>query len=250
MIGATFCRGVSANLGFDTIVSAGLVSLAAGLEIHLLSANLSPAMSFIHNPVTSSIRLFFRDASRRGCTQTARPFSSCRQAYQSSKRELQTATAYRPQTLVEPFPPRNAGTPDTSISKAIPSSRGADLSPDPLNTKGTDRFKSYSLPEAEAQKSRSFSSPDFTPATTPSPSTQATKPRRSKLRPRKAAMILTPAAISQLRNLLSQPDPKMIRVGVKNRGCSGLSYNLEFVEKPAPFDEVVEQDGNQSPRRQ
>ena len=58
-------------------------------------------------------------------------------------------------------------------------------------------------------------------------------------------MKLTPAAIQQLRALLSQPDPKMIRVGVKNRGCSGLSYHLEYVEKPGKFDEVVEQDGVQ-----
>ena len=35
----------------------------------------------------------------------------------------------------------------------------------------------------------------------------------------------------------------MIRVGVKNRGCSGLAYNLEYVEKPGRFDETVEQDG-------
>lgn len=56
-------------------------------------------------------------------------------------------------------------------------------------------------------------------------------------------MTLTPTAVEQLHNLLSQPDPKLIRVGVKNRGCSGLAYHLEFVEKAAPFDEVVEQDG-------
>lgn len=35
----------------------------------------------------------------------------------------------------------------------------------------------------------------------------------------------------------------MIRVGVKNRGCSGLAYHLEYVEKPGKFDETVEQDG-------
>lgn len=35
----------------------------------------------------------------------------------------------------------------------------------------------------------------------------------------------------------------MIRIGVKNRGCSGLAYHLEYVEKPGAFDEVVEQDG-------
>lgn len=35
----------------------------------------------------------------------------------------------------------------------------------------------------------------------------------------------------------------MIRVGVKNRGCSGLAYHLEFVDKASTFDEAVEQDG-------
>ncbi len=35
----------------------------------------------------------------------------------------------------------------------------------------------------------------------------------------------------------------MIRVGVKNRGCSGLAYHLEYVDKPGAFDETVEQDG-------
>ena len=56
-------------------------------------------------------------------------------------------------------------------------------------------------------------------------------------------MNLTPAAISHLKQLLEQPDPKLIRVGVKNRGCSGLAYHLDYVEKPGPFDEAVEQEG-------
>ena len=56
-------------------------------------------------------------------------------------------------------------------------------------------------------------------------------------------MNLTPSAISHLRQLLELPEPKLIRVGVKNRGCSGLAYNLEYVEKPGVFDEAVEQDG-------
>ena len=56
-------------------------------------------------------------------------------------------------------------------------------------------------------------------------------------------MKLTPTAVSHLRALLEQPDPRFIRVGVKNRGCSGLAYHLEYVEKPSAFDETVEQDG-------
>ena len=30
---------------------------------------------------------------------------------------------------------------------------------------------------------------------------------------------------------------------MRNRGCSGLTYNLEYVDKPGKFDELVEQDG-------
>jgi len=56
-------------------------------------------------------------------------------------------------------------------------------------------------------------------------------------------MTLTPAAVAHLRELLNQPEPKLIKVGVRNRGCSGLAYHLEYVDKPGPFDELVEQDG-------
>lgn len=56
-------------------------------------------------------------------------------------------------------------------------------------------------------------------------------------------MKLTPGAVEQLRAMLNQPDPKLIKVGVRNRGCSGLAYHLEYVEKPGMFDETVEQDG-------
>lgn len=56
-------------------------------------------------------------------------------------------------------------------------------------------------------------------------------------------MSLTPSATAQLQDLLNLPEPKYIRVGVKNRGCSGLAYHLEYVDKAAPFDETVEQDG-------
>lgn len=92
---------------------------------------------------------------------------------------------------------------------------------------------SISLTEQEAQKSQ--------PLKSTSQQTEA-KPR-PKLRPRKAAMSLTPRAVDRLRKLLDQPSPKLIKIGVKNRGCSGLSYSLEYVDKPAAFDEQIEQDG-------
>lgn len=69
------------------------------------------------------------------------------------------------------------------------------------------------------------------------------KKAKRKLRPRKALISLTPSALSHLKALLNQPEPKLIRIGVKNRGCSGLTYDLEYITEPGKFDEVVEQDG-------
>jgi len=54
---------------------------------------------------------------------------------------------------------------------------------------------------------------------------------------------LTPGAVQRLQALLSGPTPKLIRIGVRNKGCAGLSYHLEYVDQPGKFDEVVEQDG-------
>jgi iron-sulfur cluster assembly accessory protein len=102
-----------------------------------------------------------------------------------------------------------------------------------ISTSSNIEESSISIPEKEAQQSKPITDS----------STTTTKPKRPRLRPRKAAMSLTPTAISHLRDLLSLPEPKLIRVGVKNRGCSGLAYHLEYVEKPGAFDETVEQDG-------
>ena len=100
------------------------------------------------------------------------------------------------------------------------------------------------MPESEAQTPRRTNGQAVGGLASDSPPTSTDKPqRKSKLRPQKAAMTLTPTAVHQLESLLSQPSPKLIRVGVKNRGCSGLAYSLEYVEKPATFDEKVEQDG-------
>jgi iron-sulfur cluster assembly protein len=60
---------------------------------------------------------------------------------------------------------------------------------------------------------------------------------------RKAAISLTPTAVQHLQNLLNSPTPQLIRIGVKTKGCAGMAYHLEYVEKPGKFDEVVEQDG-------
>ncbi|KAK9378192.1 uncharacterized protein V2V93DRAFT_376459 [Kockiozyma suomiensis] len=64
-----------------------------------------------------------------------------------------------------------------------------------------------------------------------------------KFKPRKAAMTMTPNAVAHIKGLLAQPSPKLLRIGVRNRGCSGLQYHLEYVDKPGKFDEEVVQDG-------
>lgn len=66
---------------------------------------------------------------------------------------------------------------------------------------------------------------------------------RRALRPRKSLITLSPRALTHLRSLLNQPEPKLIRIGVSNRGCSGLSYELSYITEPGKYDEIVEQDG-------
>ncbi|KAK3396857.1 hypothetical protein B0T20DRAFT_414643 [Sordaria brevicollis] len=96
--------------------------------------------------------------------------------------------------------------------------------------------------QQEPTKTASAAAAQSSAPTQPTPSKPA--PRASRLRaPRKAAMKLTPAAVEHLRAMLDQPDPKLIKVGVRNRGCSGLAYHLEYVDKAGAFDETVEQDG-------
>ncbi|KAB8072888.1 hypothetical protein BDV29DRAFT_176517 [Aspergillus leporis] len=185
----------------------------------------------VHSPVTSSATML-RCVRNPYKPPAHRLFSSYGNAHRSSKRDMQTATAYRPHSLPTAFPPpRSSGSYDTSISADLPPIRET---PAQRNSEQHGIFSNVSLRENEAQKPKSVESI--------STSKPAEKPRR-KLRARKAAMKLTPEAVVQLRKLLSQPDPKLIRVGVKNRGCSGLAYHLEYVEKPGTFDEVVEQEG-------
>ncbi|KAL1923221.1 uncharacterized protein VTP21DRAFT_9597 [Calcarisporiella thermophila] len=66
----------------------------------------------------------------------------------------------------------------------------------------------------------------------------------TKLRPTKAAMTLTPAAVERLKQLSTlEGQSKMIRVGLRTKGCSGNQYHLEFTDKKNKFDEEVTQDG-------
>ena len=56
---------------------------------------------------------------------------------------------------------------------------------------------------------------------------------------------VTPGAVDRVKALLAQRGKPAagVRVGIRTKGCSGLTYTLEFAEEKGPFDEVVEADG-------
>ena len=62
---------------------------------------------------------------------------------------------------------------------------------------------------------------------------------------RKAPLIITDAAAERVKALLaSRGKPSAgIRIGVRAKGCSGMSYTLEFADERTSFDEVVEDKG-------
>ena len=197
--------------------------------------------------ITTIFRLASQPVGTRRCAYCLRaqrcPFSSFRPRNQSAKRPLMTESAHRPQTLEPQMPPpKSAGTPETSISS------GQQWQSWPPSQSGTQKNNAanFSLGESEAQISKpatTTSPPTSTTKTSTTSEATATKPKKSKLRPRKAPITLSSTAVEQLRALFDQPESKLIRIGVKNRGCSGLAYHLEYVDKPGAFDEAVEQDG-------
>jgi iron-sulfur cluster assembly protein len=66
-------------------------------------------------------------------------------------------------------------------------------------------------------------------------------PTRSRFK----VMTLTEAAAARVREIIAASDKPIagLRVGVKNGGCAGMSYTMEFAEDVAPHDEVVEDKG-------
>jgi iron-sulfur cluster assembly protein len=66
------------------------------------------------------------------------------------------------------------------------------------------------------------------------------KPRR-KLQ----VMSLTEAAATRVRDVIARSDKPIIglRVGVKNGGCAGMAYTMDYAESLQPHDEVVEDKG-------
>ncbi|KAF8385895.1 hypothetical protein PRIPAC_75037 [Pristionchus pacificus] len=66
----------------------------------------------------------------------------------------------------------------------------------------------------------------------------------TRLRSLRSPLTLTPNAIGRIKILMEkQPECKALKIGVKQKGCSGLTYTLDYAKEKAKLDEEVVQDG-------
>ncbi|KAL0277821.1 UNVERIFIED_CONTAM: hypothetical protein PYX00_004973 [Menopon gallinae] len=62
--------------------------------------------------------------------------------------------------------------------------------------------------------------------------------------PPRVALFLTPAAVKKIKELLGDKSEYIgLKVGVRQRGCNGLSYTLDYATEKGKLDEEVVQDG-------
>lgn len=59
-------------------------------------------------------------------------------------------------------------------------------------------------------------------------------------RPRPKIVTLSDAAARRVKEVMAQSSTPYLRVGVKNGGCAGMEYVMDYAAAPEPFDEVVE----------
>ncbi len=59
------------------------------------------------------------------------------------------------------------------------------------------------------------------------------------------SIIVTEAAVNRIKDLLREhgKDGAGVRVGVRNAGCSGMTYTIEFAGETNADDTIVEQSG-------
>ena len=64
-------------------------------------------------------------------------------------------------------------------------------------------------------------------------------------RPRPQVMRLTDAAATRIKEVMAAAGQPVagVRVGVKNGGCAGMEYTMEYAAAVSPTDEVVEDKG-------
>src|SRR5690349_9821831 len=67
----------------------------------------------------------------------------------------------------------------------------------------------------------------------------------AEARPRPQVMKLTDAAAVRIKDVMAKAQGSIagVRIGVKNGGCAGMSYTMEYATSVGPHDEVVEDKG-------
>jgi iron-sulfur cluster assembly protein len=76
-----------------------------------------------------------------------------------------------------------------------------------------------------------------------------TGPEKQPVNPTPGAMLtITPAAATRIRHLLEQkqPQPEAVIISVKTKGCSGMSYDMQYLDRLADqpkFADRVSQNG-------
>ncbi len=62
-------------------------------------------------------------------------------------------------------------------------------------------------------------------------------------RPRPKPVKLSDSASARVRAIMAERGLGYLRVGVKNGGCAGMEYVMDYAAAPEPLDEVVEDNG-------
>ncbi len=64
-------------------------------------------------------------------------------------------------------------------------------------------------------------------------------------RPRPQVVSLTPAAADRVREIIARSESPIagLKVGIKNGGCAGQEYVLDYAQEIGPLDEVVTDQG-------
>ncbi|XBQ15556.1 MAG: iron-sulfur cluster assembly accessory protein [Oceanicaulis sp.] len=63
------------------------------------------------------------------------------------------------------------------------------------------------------------------------------------MRERPKAVTLTDAAAERVKSLMAKSEKGFLRVGVKNGGCAGMEYVMDYVDEPDALDERVQDKG-------
>ena len=101
---------------------------------------------------------------------------------------------------------------------------------------------SFSSSAAEQQEQEESSSNSTTAS-----NNEKKTPRKSRIpKKRKDPLIITPAAADRIKELLASPNGQGaigIRLGVKRRGCNGLSYTMNYATERKRGEEEMEAHG-------